>query len=103
MDVVVDYASIKEDLDNVLDQLAKDALPAPGADTVPTPATPLDSALAADGTVPLVLVEESSNDKALRESLASLDQECQQQWTSAAERMVRQFTRFVVHPSNSTD
>ena len=84
VDAVIDYGSIKEDLDNVLDQLAKDALPTPGADVVPSPAAPLDSNPAAEGTVPLI--EESSNDKALRQSLASLDQETQEQWTSAAER-----------------
>ena len=100
-ETVLTYQLIKEDLDEVLEQLAKDALPLPGVLAAQAAGNGQSSKGPQDGTAPTV--SHSAADQETLEKLNSLDHDAKEQWTDAASSLVRQFSHIIVNPSSASD
>ena len=93
-ETVLTYQLIKEDLDEVLEQLAKDALPMPGELAAQAAGNGQSSTDQQDDAAPTV--SHSAADKETLEKLTMLDPDIKDQWTDAASRLVRQFCHILL-------
>lgn len=97
---VLGYQNIQEDLDAVLEELAKDALPKPAPAAT---AEGRGQSAAGKPDTPHTATTHSAVDKETLETLDTLDTDTRQQWTDAASRLVRQHCHIVVNPGSASD